>query len=85
MGGITGASDTCCDAPVMLDTPCDAPHDGGVTYHSKTPLNINIYPSTLFFLKMLAISMILRGGGVVPGRGGVGGGPTPIKHTFSTK
>ena len=34
-GGVTGASDT----PMM----------GGVTYHCKTPLNIDIYPSTLFF------------------------------------
>ena len=33
----------------------------------KTTPNIDIYPSTLVFLKILAISMILRGG-VVPGR-----------------
>ena len=31
---------------VMLDAPC---HDGGITYYCKTPLNIDIYPSTLFF------------------------------------
>ena len=42
MGASWGASDT----PMTLD----ASHgDGGITYHCKTSLNINIYPSTLFF------------------------------------
>ena len=34
MGGIMGVSDTPYDAPMM----------GGITYHCKTPLNIDIYP-----------------------------------------
>ena len=54
------------DAPIMSDGPH---HDGGIIYHCKTPLNIDIYPSTLFFsLEILAISMILMGSGVVPVR-----------------
>ena len=38
------------------------PHD------CKTTLNIDIYPLTLVLLKILAITMILRGSGVVSGR-----------------
>ena len=62
------------------------PCDGGVTYYCKTPLNINIYPSTLFIFENIGHKYDFEGGGVVPGRGwGRGGGPTPIKQTFSTK
>ena len=54
MGGITGASD------IM----------GGITYHCKTPLNIDIYPSTLFFFENIGHKYDFDGvGGVVPGRG----------------
>ena len=50
--------------PVTLDAPCC---DGGITYHCKTPLNIEIYPSTLFFFfENIGWSMILWVGGVVP-------------------
>ena len=65
----------------MLDAPC---HDGGggVIYHCKTHLNIDIYPCTLFFfLKILAISMILREGGVVSGSGWGGEGWLSSKET----
>ena len=48
-----GGSDGCPrDWGAVTDTPCDC----------KTTLNIDIYPSTLAVLKILAISMILRGG-----------------------
>ena len=57
----------------MTDAPCD----------HKTTLNIDIYPSTLFFLKILAISMILRGvGWYLVGSMGGGGGPYPKKKVL---
>ena len=52
-----------CDGGVATDAPCDC----------KITLNIDIYPSTLVFLKILAISMILRGlGWYLVGSGGGG-------------
>ena len=51
MVGVMVASETPCDVPMMSDAPCDAPVMGGVNYHCKTPLNIDIYPSTLFFFE----------------------------------
>ena len=70
--------------PIMSDAPC---HDGGIIYHCKTHLNIDIYPCMLYFLKILSISMILRGVewslvGVPRVRGG---GLALRKQTFSTK
>ena len=40
--------DTPMTSPIVgvLDAPCDAPHDGGATYHCKLTSNIDIYPST---------------------------------------
>ena len=59
---------------MATDIPCDC----------KTTLNIDIYPSTLVFLKILAISMILRGGvgWYLLGSGG-GGGPGPKKKVLT--
>ena len=70
--------------PIMSDTPCC---DRGIIYHCKTHLKIDIYPSTLFFLKILAKSMILNEGGwsLVWIRWGLGLGPALRKQTFSTK
>ena len=52
--------------PPIMGAVTDAPHDGGAVTDTpcdrKTTLNIDIYPSTLVVLKILAISMILRGG-----------------------
>ena len=44
----------------------DAPHHdgGGIAYHCKTPLNIDIYPSTLFFFENIGCKYDFEGGWV---------------------
>ena len=62
--------DTPCDASMMSDTPVTSPMMGDITYHCKTPLNIDIYPSTFF--ENTGLKYDFERDGVVPGRGGVG-------------
>ena len=44
---------------------------GGITYHCKTPLNIDL-PSTLFYFENIGHMYDFEWGWVVPGRGAVG-------------
>ena len=45
---------------IMLDAPC---HDvGGIIYHCKTHLNIDIYPCTLFFIENIGHKYDFEGG-----------------------
>ena len=65
--------------PMMSDAPVMPPVMGGVTYHCKTPLNINIYPSTLFFFENIGHKYDFEGVGWSLVGGGVGGGVVPLQ------
>ena len=52
--------------PVMPPVTSDASHhDGGIIYHYKTHLNIDIYPCTFFF-ENIGHKYDFEGGGVGP-------------------
>ena len=66
-----------------LDTPHGVRHPPviqDITYHCKTPLNIDIYPSTLFFfLENIGHKYDFEGGRVVWSLVGSGGGGVVVQ------